>query len=270
MAVPEIGKYVIGIISSARKAIETWQQTNDDKSVEDVIENYLRLLETKQVKNEGKMLEKLTGSLILSTAKNNLVSTWNNFCRNIQQGLSDEQMDDQIENIMHDICKETNTILRLNGKLPTKTLQEYWKKFAVKKIHKVKLYLKLAIILAVLFTQCKNPAKNTVEDEMEVSFRFHSCNEVVYLAFTEDSDSLWENEEWLNKMRHEMSMEFRFRAVVVFNSKEHIPKVEKDSINFPKEYDKYVVCEFWRFKNDSTRFCYGGINQDREFKYCKY
>ena len=69
MAVPEIGKYVIGIISSARKAVETWQQTKDNKSIEDVIENYLRLLETEQVNNEGKALEKLTGSLIWKKRK---------------------------------------------------------------------------------------------------------------------------------------------------------------------------------------------------------
>ena len=133
MAVPEIGKYIIGIISSARKAIETWQLTKDNKSIEYIIEDYLRLLETEEVRNEGKMLEKLTSNLLLSTAKNNLILTWNYFCKNIQQGLSDEQMDDQIKNIMDDICKETNIILSLNGELPTKTLQEYWKKYCDEK-----------------------------------------------------------------------------------------------------------------------------------------
>ena len=110
MAVPEIGKYIIGIISSARKAIETWQLSKDNKSIEYIIEDYLRLLETEEVRNEGKMLEKLTSNLLLSSAKNNLILTWNYFCTNIQQGLSDEQMDDQIKNICKIIRTSVDTL----------------------------------------------------------------------------------------------------------------------------------------------------------------
>lgn len=127
----------------------------------------------------------------------------------------------------------------------------------------------IILFLSVLFASCNQPSQINDTKEIEVSFNFHSCNEVIYLAYTEDSDSLWENREWLEKIKNQMSSKYGFKAVVVFDSKDHVPIVLKDSITFSKEYDKYVVCKLWIVNYDSTNFCYGEINQKGDFEYCE-
>ncbi len=83
------------------------------------------MLEDEQLKTEGKLTEKNTGSLILSTARNSMLGIWSQFCQEIQQDLATEQVDNLVGNLKTDIFNELNTVNGLNGKLPTKTLIDY-------------------------------------------------------------------------------------------------------------------------------------------------
>jgi hypothetical protein len=125
MAMPEIGKIVVCIVISGRKIIETWQQNKDVESIIDIIKNYENLLEDEQFKTEGKLTEKNTGSLILSTARNSMLGIWSQFCQEIKQDLATEQVDNLVGNLKTNIFNELNILNGLNGELPTKTLIDY-------------------------------------------------------------------------------------------------------------------------------------------------
>jgi len=125
MAMPEIGKFVVCIVISGRKIIEGWQQNKDIKSIIDIINDYENLLEDEQLKAEGKLTEKNTGSLILSTARNSILGIWSQFCKEMQQDLTTEHVDNLVGNLKTDIFNELNILNELNGKLPTKTLIDF-------------------------------------------------------------------------------------------------------------------------------------------------
>ncbi len=75
------------------------QQNKDIKSIIDIINNYEKLLEDEQLKVEGKLTEKNTGSLILSTARNSILGIWSQFCKEMQQDLATEQVDSLVGNL---------------------------------------------------------------------------------------------------------------------------------------------------------------------------
>ena len=83
------------------------------------------MLEDEQLKAEGKLTEKNTGSLTLSTARNSIMGIWSKFCQEMQQDLATEQVDNLVENLKTDIFNEINILNGFNGKLPTKTLIDY-------------------------------------------------------------------------------------------------------------------------------------------------
>jgi hypothetical protein len=86
-------------------------------------------LEDEQLKAEGKLTEKNTGSLILSTARNSILGIWSQFCKEMQQDLATEQVDNLVRRLKTDIFNELNKLNELNGKLPTETLIDYYLKY---------------------------------------------------------------------------------------------------------------------------------------------
>jgi histidinol phosphatase-like enzyme len=114
---------------SGREIIETRCRDKDVKSIIYIINNYENLLKDEQIKTEGKLTEKHTGSLILSTCRNNMVGMWSQFCNEIQQDLTAEQVDDLVEKLKTDISNALEVMNRLNGELSTKTLKEYYNKY---------------------------------------------------------------------------------------------------------------------------------------------
>lgn len=129
MAVPEVGIFVVCIIKSGRNIIETWQQTKDIKNLIFIINNNENLFKDEQIKIEGRLVEKNTGSLILSTARNNMLDIWFHFCKEIKQDLTTEQVNNLVEKLKTDIFNELNTMKKLNGELPTETLKDYYNKY---------------------------------------------------------------------------------------------------------------------------------------------
>jgi len=110
------------------------------------------------------------------------------------------------------------------------------------------------------------------EKFMEVSFIFGSehQNQKVAVFFTNDSDSLWTNAEWVEAIRHKMiNLSSNYNTVLLFNSEHHTPNVNNSGMNYPQRFDKYMVCGYWVFPNGSTKFCYGGQKSDGNFKVCK-
>jgi hypothetical protein len=129
MAVPEVGKFVISIVMSAGKIIEIWQQNKDINSIVHIINDYENALEEEMCKIEGILTQKYTVSLILSTCKNNIVAIWSQFCEEIQQDYTNEQIDSFVEELKTDILSELKVMNTLNGKLATQILQDYYNKY---------------------------------------------------------------------------------------------------------------------------------------------
>ncbi|NOQ25772.1 MAG: hypothetical protein GQ564_10465 [Bacteroidales bacterium] len=129
MAVPEVGIFVVCIVKSGKNIIETWQQDKDIENIIFIINNNEILFKVEQIKLEGRLAEKNTGSLILSTAKNNILDIWSHFRNEIKQDLTIEQVDNLIGKLKTDIFNELKTMIRLNGELPTETLKDYYNKY---------------------------------------------------------------------------------------------------------------------------------------------
>lgn len=129
MAVPEVGKFVISIVMSTGKIIEIWQQNKDVDSIIHIINDYENTLEDEMCKIEGKLTQKYTVSLILSTCKNNMVAIWSHFCEEIKQDYTNEQVDSFVKELKTDILSELKVMNRLNGKLATQILQDYYNKY---------------------------------------------------------------------------------------------------------------------------------------------
>ena len=124
---------------------------------------------------------------------------------------------------------------------------------------------KLNIVLVIVFCgflfSCGNNEKSSKEKkEIEVSFNklYEKGNLIV--CYTEDSDSLWTNKEWIRKVRGKMS---KLRSsnvnVLLFNSKENTPNISKLGFDYPTSFDKYMVCGLWKYNTE--KFCYG-VDED--------
>jgi len=129
MGVPEVGKFVICIVISGREVIETWQQNKDIENIIDIINNYGNLLENEQFKTEGRLTEKNTGSLILSTARNSMLDIWSQFDKEVEKHLTIEQVDDLVEKLKTDIFNVLNVMKGLNSGLPTKSLNDFHNRY---------------------------------------------------------------------------------------------------------------------------------------------
>ena len=124
---------------------------------------------------------------------------------------------------------------------------------------------KLNIVLVIVFCgflfSCGNNEKSSKEKkEIEVSFNklYEKGNLIV--CYTEDSDSLWTNKEWIRKVRGKMS---KLRSsnvnVLLFNSKENTPNISKLGFDYPTSFDKHMVCGLWKYNTE--KFCYG-VDED--------
>jgi hypothetical protein len=48
-----------------------------------------------------------------------------------------------------------------------------------------------------------------------------------------------------------------------------MPDVGIRGMEYDSKYDQSMVCGYWRYPNGNTKFCYGGVDQDGNFKFCK-
>ena len=87
------------------------------------------MLGNEQFKTEGKLTEKNTGSLILSTAKNSMLDIWSQFDKEVEKHLTIEQVDDLVEKLKTDIFNVLNVMKGLNSRLPTKSLNDFYNRY---------------------------------------------------------------------------------------------------------------------------------------------
>ena len=48
-----------------------------------------------------------------------------------------------------------------------------------------------------------------------------------------------------------------------------MPNVSTKGMNYSSNYDRYMVCGYWKYPNGNRKFCYGGIKNNGSFKKCK-
>ena len=152
-------------------------------------------------------------------------------------------------------------------------------------VTKVNIMKKIYILLIVLgaFSSCINNNKNSkgtennvesskkTESPMNVSFEKGSSNKSdgIYVAYTNDPDTLWLNYEWSNSIKTKMeNLSSSYSIILLFDSKKHTPNVAVKGMNYSSKYDKYMVCGYWVYPNWETKFCYGGVKSDGNFRIC--
>ena len=122
------------------------------------------------------------------------------------------------------------------------------------------------LLVSVFLISCGSDSSNTTskkKKEITVSFNklYQSGNSIV--CYTNDSDSLWMNDEWKRKIKRKMSkLKSGVVTVLLFNSKENTPNLNKyDFFDYPTSFDKHMVCGYWRYTDGNIKFCYG-VDED--------
>ena len=129
----------------------------------------------------------------------------------------------------------------------------------------------LFIFLLFLLNNCTNKNNSDTINLMNVSFEKSSTNKSagIYVAYTNDADSLWINKEWVKSIKNKMvTLSSSYSIILLFNSKENTPDVAIIGMNYPTDYDKYMVCGYWKYPSGKKKFCYGGVKSDGNFKIC--
>jgi len=133
------------------------------------------------------------------------------------------------------------------------------------------------LLVSVFLISCGSDSSNTTSKNetiekkkvINVSFNklYQSGNSIV--CYTNDSDSLWMNDEWKRKIKRKMSkLKNGDVTVLLFNSKENTPNLNKyDFFDYPTSFDKHMVCGYWRFNYE--KFCYGGVDEGGNFLKCE-
>lgn len=136
----------------------------------------------------------------------------------------------------------------------------------------------LLILSTVVFFGCTNSGNkensNTANEEklMSVSFEIGQKNigAGVIVAYTNDADSLWLNEEWVKSIKSKMiKLSSSYSTVLLFNGEKNMPNVATKGMDYSLEYDKYMVCGYWIYPNGTKKFCFGGSKSDGNFKKCE-
>ena len=127
---------------------------------------------------------------------------------------------------------------------------------------------KLFPILVILLGCNIENKENTDPISFEISQKNES--EKIIAAYTDDPDSLWTNEEWVESLKNEMkNLSSNYSTILLFDSENNIPDVATQGMNYSSDYDVYMVGGYWVYPNGNVQFCYGGRDKDGNFKKCE-
>lgn len=119
-------------------------------------------------------------------------------------------------------------------------------------------------------TEIKESLPEIKENLMKVSFIAQNKKGMVLVAYTNDNDSLWLDNDWNKSIYSQMKgLSKSFSTILLFDSEKHTPNVKEEGMNYSQSYDKYMVCGFWSYSNGGHKYCSGGVKKDGNFKKCK-
>lgn len=122
-----VGQFVTGIISVGLQVLQIWKDGRNVGDVQAKVKQFDEITQSESVIIEGNLLEGLVPPPVLNTLKVRVDICWTDFNEvAANQNLTPGQMDRFTEGLRECICRELKIIIRLNGKLPTKTMQDWW------------------------------------------------------------------------------------------------------------------------------------------------
>lgn len=125
-----LGQFVTGIISVGLQVLEIWKDGRSIKDVQDKVKQFDEITSSQNILTEGLLLEGLVPNQVLNTLKRRVEICWIDFNEVAEnQNLTPRQMDRYTEGLRECICRELKIIRRLNGKLPAKTMQDWWNEY---------------------------------------------------------------------------------------------------------------------------------------------
>jgi hypothetical protein len=122
-----LGQFVTGIISVGLQVLQMWKEGRSVQDVQSKVKQFDEITSAQSIFTEGKLLESLVPYPVLNTLKGRVEICWTDFNEvAANQNLTPRQMDRYTEGLRECICRELKIIKRLNGSLPTKTMQDWW------------------------------------------------------------------------------------------------------------------------------------------------
>lgn len=122
-----LGQFVTGIISVGLQVLQMWKEGRSVQAVQSKVKQFDEITSSQSILTEGKLLEGLVPHAVLNTLKGRVEICWTDFNEVAgNQNLTPRQMDRYTEGLRECICRELKIIKRLNGNLPTKTMQDWW------------------------------------------------------------------------------------------------------------------------------------------------
>lgn len=126
----ELGQFITGVISTSLQVFQLWQEHRNVDEIQSKIRQFDQITSSPQTIAEGQLLEGLIPTNVLNTLKGRVEICWSDFDDVMKSNnITPRQIDRYTEGLRECICRELKVIMRLNGSLPTQSMQNHWKEY---------------------------------------------------------------------------------------------------------------------------------------------
>lgn len=125
-----LGQFVTGVISVGLQVLQIWRETKNVAAVKSKVNQFDEITSSQSVISEGLLLQQLIPTPVLNTLKGRVDICWTDFQDAVgNANITPRQLDRYTEGLRECICRELKVIKRLNGKLPTPKMNDYWNEY---------------------------------------------------------------------------------------------------------------------------------------------
>lgn len=123
----ELGQFITGIISVGFQVLQLWKDTRNVEAVREKVNQFDEITSSQNVIVEGQLLQQLVPTPVLNTLKGRVDICWTDFQDAVgNHNITPNQLDRYTEGLRECICRELRVIKRLNGNLPTQSMNDWW------------------------------------------------------------------------------------------------------------------------------------------------
>ena len=121
---------IVGIISTAMQAIQTWIAVRDrDSTVRALDEGIAAAQVSAEIRVQSEALMHLVPPPILKILENRVQRCWDDFEVIVRGSRPSDEIDQATQKLKRCICRELNRILDLNDTIPEGVLQDWWQQY---------------------------------------------------------------------------------------------------------------------------------------------
>lgn len=125
-----LGQFITGVITVGFQALQLWRDTRDVEAVKSKINQFDKITSSQKVISEGQRLQQVVPIPVLNTLKERVDQCWTDFQDAAgNHNILPRQLERYTEGLRECICRELRVIKRLNGKLPTESMNSWWNEY---------------------------------------------------------------------------------------------------------------------------------------------